>query len=53
MVIPTHCVGLNAFIGVDLFILNENAQKVGYFKSNAIAPGVSNDGLTLPSQTQG
>lgn len=53
LVMPTHCVGLNAFIGVDLFILNEGAQKVGYFKSKAIAPGVSNDGLTLASDTPG
>jgi hypothetical protein len=38
---------MSAFIGLDLYILNEGMQKVGYFKSNNISPGVSNDGLSL------
>lgn len=44
---PTHCVGLSPFIGIDLYILNEGLTKVGYYKSNYIALGVSNDGLSL------
>src|SRR5438876_1040339 len=44
---PTHCVGLSAFIGLDLYILNEGMVKLGYFKSNNIVPGVSNDGLSI------
>jgi hypothetical protein len=46
LVIPTHCVGLSSYIGLDLFILNEGMQKVGYFKSHFITAGVSNDGLS-------
>jgi predicted ATP-grasp superfamily ATP-dependent carboligase len=32
---------------MDLYILNENMVKLGYFKSNNIVPGLSNDGLSL------
>lgn len=39
--------GLSAFIGLDLYILNENMTKLGYFKSNNIVPGLSNDGLSV------
>ena len=38
---------MSPFIGVDLFILNEGARKVGYFKSEHISPGISNDGLSV------
>ncbi len=38
---------MSPFIGLDLFILNENVPKVGYFVSENTAPGVSNDGLSL------
>jgi predicted ATP-grasp superfamily ATP-dependent carboligase len=40
---------MSPFIGLDLYILNENMQKVGYYKSDYITPGVSNDGLSLSS----
>jgi len=38
---------MSPFIGLDLYILNEDMHKVGYYKSDYIAPGVSNDGLSL------
>jgi hypothetical protein len=47
LVIPCHSAGMSPFIGLDLYILNEGMQKVGYYKSETIAPGVSNDGLSL------
>ena len=47
LVIPCHSAGMSPFIGLDLYILNEGMQKVGYYKSDYIAPGVSNDGLSL------
>lgn len=45
--IPCHSAGLSPFIGLDLFILNEGMEKVGYYKSDFIAAGLSNDGLSL------
>lgn len=47
LVIPCHSAGMSPFIGLDLYILNENMQKVGFYKSDYIVPGVSNDGLSL------
>ncbi len=45
--IPCHSAGLSPFIGLDLFILNEGMEKAGYYKSEYIASGLSNDGLSL------
>jgi hypothetical protein len=47
LVLPCHSAGMSPFIGLDLFILNEGMQKAGYYKSDYIAPGVSNDGLSI------
>jgi len=47
LVIPCHSAGMSPFIGLDLYILNEGMQKAGYYKSDYIAPGVSNDGLSV------
>lgn len=47
LVIPCHSAGLSPFIGLDLFILNEGLEKLGYYKSDYIASGLSNDGLSL------
>ena len=44
--IPCHSAGLSPFIGLDLFILNEGMVKIGYYKSDYIAAGLSNDGLS-------
>ena len=38
---------MSPFIGLDLFILNEGLEKVGYYKSDNIAAGLSNDGLSV------
>lgn len=38
---------MSPFIGLDLYILNEGMKKVGFYKSDFIAPGVSNDGLSI------
>lgn len=47
LVMPCHSAGLSPFIGLDLYLLNEGMTKVGYFKSENIVAGVSNDGLSL------
>lgn len=38
---------MSSLIGLDLYILNEGMTKVGYFKSDNVVPGVSNDGLSV------
>ena len=48
LVIPCSSVGMSPFIGLDLFILNDSSfRKVGYYKSECVQAGVSNDGLSL------
>lgn len=47
LVIPCVAAGMGPSIGLDLFILNEGLVKLGYYKSEYIAPGLSNDGLSL------
>ena len=53
LIIPCHSAGLSAFIGLDLLILNEGLQKLGYLKSDYIVPGLSNDGLALTLEEEG
>ena len=50
LILPCHSAGMSPFIGLDLYILNEGMQKVGYYKSDYIAPGVSNDGLSVVAE---
>ena len=38
---------------MELFILNTNMEKVGFYKSDYIAPVVLNDNMTLPGQGMG
>lgn len=40
LVIPCLSAGMNATIAVDFYILNENATKAGYLKSDYISPSV-------------
>ena len=47
LVIPTHAAGLSAFIGTELFVLNEGMTKLGYIKSPLIGSAISNDGLSI------
>ena len=53
LVIPCVAAGMSPSIGVDLLILNEGLVKLGYFKSECIAPGLSNDGLSLVEGGEG
>ncbi|CDW88539.1 proteasome assembly chaperone 2 [Stylonychia lemnae] len=46
LVIPCQSAGLSSNIGVDLYVINEGLQKIGYYKSQYIAAGLSNDGLS-------
>ena len=48
LVLPSQCVGLSAFIGMELFILNTGMERVGFYKSDYISPVVINDSMTLP-----
>jgi hypothetical protein len=43
LVLPTMSAGMNSYIGVELFINNENVTKVGYLLSEYISPMVLND----------
>ena len=47
LVLPSQCVGLSAHIGMELFIINNGMQKVGYYKTEYLAPVVVNDCVTL------
>ena len=47
LVIPTMCAGMSAQIAADLYILNEQADKVGYLHSEYISPLVMNDQRSL------
>ena len=47
LVIPCHSAGMSPFIALDMYILNEGMQKIGYYKSEYIAAGLSNDGLSV------
>lgn len=47
LVIPCVSAGMSALIGLDLYVLNEPDMKlVGYYKSDFLSPGLSNDGLS-------
>lgn len=51
--LPSQCVGLSAYIGMELFILNNSMQRVGFYKSDYVAPVVINDCMTLAGGAQG
>ena len=53
LVLPSQCVGLSAHIGMELFALNTNMQKVGYYKTDYLSNIIINDAVTLPSQASG
>ena len=49
--IPSHGAGMSAMIALDLAILNDGMQKIGYYKSEFVSPFIINDVLTtLDSQ---
>lgn len=51
--LPCHSAGMSPFIGLDMYILNEGMEKIGYFKSESIVAGLSNDGLSLVEGGEG
>ena len=53
LVLPSHCAGLSAHIGMELFVLNEGMERVGYYKSDYVAPVVVNDNMTLAGAAMG
>lgn len=53
MVLPSQCAGLSSHIGMELFILNNNMQRVGFYKTDFLAPVVMNDNMTLAGQPMG
>lgn len=46
MIIPSHGTGMSPMIALDLAILNDGMQKIGYYKSEFISPFIINDVLT-------
>ena len=53
LVLPSQCIGLSAYIGMEMFILNTSMERVGFYKSDYVAPIVVNDNMTLPGQSLG
>ena len=53
LVLPSQCVGLSAHIGMELFCLNTSMERVGFYKSDYIAPVVLNDQMTIAGQVTG
>ena len=53
LVLPSQCIGLSAYIGMELFILNTSMERVGFYKSDYVSPIVVNDNMTLPGQPLG
>jgi len=53
LVLPSQCVGLSAYMGMELFILNAGMERVGFYKSDYISPIVMNDNMTLNGQPMG
>ena len=46
LVLGSHGAGLSPHIGMDLFILNGGMERLGFYKSDLIAPVIVNDVLT-------
>lgn len=53
LVLPSQCAGLSAHIGMELFILNNNMERAGFYKSDFVAPVVVNDNMTMAGQVMG
>ena len=46
LVIPSHCAGLSSHIACELYCLNSDAEKIGFYKTDHLAPVIINDALT-------
>ena len=53
LVLPSQCAGLSAHIGMELFALNAGMERVGFYKTDFLAPVIMNDPLTLAGQAMG
>ena len=53
LVIPCTSVGMTAHIATDIFVLNENATRLGFYDSDFVNAAIVNDGLTLAGQPTG
>ncbi len=53
LVLPSQSAGLSGFIGMELFCLNTDMERVGFYKSDYVAPVVMNDNMTLAGQVMG
>ena len=51
--IPSHGAGMSSMVAIDLAILNDGMQKVGYYKSEFVSPFIINDVLTTPDSQLG
>ena len=53
LVLPSQSIGLSPFIGMDLFILNSDMERVGFYKSEYIAAALVNDIVQLADEESG
>ena len=53
LVLPSQSAGLSGFIGMELFCLNTDMERVGFYKSDFVAPVLMNDNMTLAGQVMG
>ena len=53
LVISSQSIGMSPFIGMDLMILNKGMERVGFYKSDYIAPVVGNDILLVAGNEAG
>jgi len=53
LVLPSTAIGLSPHIAMDMFILNQNMTRVGFYTSEYIAPMLVNDSLTTANESFG
>jgi hypothetical protein len=53
LTIPCQSAGLSPLIAMDLAILNDGMERIGFYNSVNISPLVVNDVLTLPGSAMG
>ena len=53
LTIPCQSAGLSPLIAMDLAILNDGMDRIGFYSSTLVSPMVVNDALTLPGCPMG
>ena len=53
LTIPCQSVGLSPLIAMDLAILNDGMERIGFYSTKYLSPMVVNDALTLPGTSMG